>query len=55
MHQLGLEILKYIERNPQTTDMVAQSVAEVVPLLESEHLVLYWKFYQKLVGEGVAT
>ncbi|KAJ1341889.1 hypothetical protein BSLG_003542 [Batrachochytrium salamandrivorans] len=49
MSSIGSDILQYIETHPdKVLETVATSFKEIVPLLEGDHLVIFWKFFQKL-------
>lgn len=56
MTLIGADMLRFIETHPrvQSIEMVNESLTEIVPLLESDHLVILWKFYGKLlVKDGI--
>ncbi|KAI8926157.1 hypothetical protein BC831DRAFT_457722 [Entophlyctis helioformis] len=47
MSSIGSDILKYIETHPeQMMQTVVASFAEIVPLLEGDHLIIFWKFFK---------
>ncbi|KAI8897483.1 hypothetical protein BC833DRAFT_593711 [Globomyces pollinis-pini] len=52
INSLGSDILRFIETHPHvySIESVIKSLNEIVPLLsEQDHLVLFWRFYQKLL------
>ncbi|KAK6099443.1 hypothetical protein BDV3_001222 [Batrachochytrium dendrobatidis] len=49
MSSIGSDILRYVETHPdEMLRTVVDSFKEIVPLLEGDHLIIFWKFFQKL-------
>eukprot|EP00842_Homolaphlyctis_polyrhiza_P002253 jgi/Hompol1/3028/HPOL_003098-RA len=49
MSSIGSDILQYIEIHPeQMLQPVVDSFAEIVPMLEGDHITIFWKFYKRL-------
>ncbi|KAJ3305040.1 hypothetical protein HDV03_002122 [Kappamyces sp. JEL0829] len=50
MTSVGRDMLAYLEANPtdDIVDTVVKSANEIVPLLDPDHLPLFWKFFQKV-------
>ena len=49
MSSIGTDMLKFIIAHPKSHENVMNSLPEIVKLLESEHLLTFWLFMQKLV------
>ncbi|KAL2920061.1 hypothetical protein HK105_200127 [Polyrhizophydium stewartii] len=49
MSSIGADILRFLDSHPeQMMQRVVESFDEIVPLLEGDHLLIFWKFYKRL-------
>ena len=48
---IGEDILRYVGNHPPVYDQVVKSFKEIVPLLDGDHLVIYWNFISTLQVE----
>ena len=50
MSGIGSQILQFIQSDPgpETLATIVESLSETVPLLEGDHLVLFWSFFAKI-------
>lgn len=53
MSTVGADMLKFILAYPKSHIAIVESLPEIVPLLESEHLLTFWLFMQKLMEKNV--
>jgi hypothetical protein len=54
MSTVGAEMLEFIQNNitSESIDIIKISLQHIVPLLEGEHLIGYWKFYLGLLSSN---
>jgi hypothetical protein len=51
MNSVGLEILDFVQNSPLSSELnslVLSTHSEIIPLLDSEYLPVYWRFFFKI-------